>query len=31
LRRLASEFDDPALQALLLVAPVAPTYNPDTP
>ncbi len=31
LRRLASEFDDIALQALLLVAPVAPTYNPDTP
>jgi GTP-binding protein HflX len=31
LRRLASEFNDPGLQALLLVAPVAPTYNPDTP
>ena len=31
LRRLATEFHDAALQALLLVAPVAPTYNPDTP
>ncbi len=31
LRRLASEFSDESLQALLLVAPVAPTYNPHTP